>query len=158
MESKLNDFEILNKLGEGSFGTVFKVRRKADKGVYVMKQINISKMNQRLKNEALNEATILAKLDSQFIVRYFESFIDRNLLCIIMELCEGGDLHKYLKMQMGRPLNESQVWRLLIQTALGLAYLHKHKILHRDIKAMNIFMTKDSIRIGDLGVAKLLSD
>lgn len=104
MESKLNEFEILNKLGEGSFGLVYKVKRKADKNIYVMKQINISKMNQRMKNDALNEATILSKIDSQFIVKYYESFIEKNLLCIVMEFCEGGDLHKYLKLQMGRPL------------------------------------------------------
>lgn len=50
-----------------------------------------------MKNEALNEVNILAKIDSSFIVRYHESFIEKNLLCIIMELCDGGDLHKYLK-------------------------------------------------------------
>ncbi|CAD8081737.1 unnamed protein product [Paramecium sonneborni] len=158
MESKLNEFEILNKLGEGSFGQVYKVRRKADKQTYVMKQINISKMNQRMKNEALNEASILAKLDSSYIVKYYESFIDKQLLCIVMEFCEGGDLHKLLKMQMGRPLSENQVWKFLIQTTLGLAYLHKNKVLHRDIKSMNIFLSKDQVRIGDLGVAKLLND
>ncbi|CAD8150243.1 unnamed protein product [Paramecium octaurelia] len=158
MESKLNEFEILNKLGEGSFGQVYKVRRKADKQTYVMKQINISKMNARMKNEALNEASILAKLDSSYIVKYYESFIDKQLLCIVMEFCEGGDLHKLLKMQMGRPLPENQVWRFLIQITLGLAFLHKNKVLHRDIKSMNIFLSKDQVRIGDLGVAKLLND
>ncbi|CAD8061824.1 unnamed protein product [Paramecium primaurelia] len=158
MESKLNEFEILNKLGEGSFGQVYKVRRKADKQTYVMKQINISKMNARMKNEALNEASILAKLDSSYIVKYYESFIDKQLLCIVMEFCEGGDLHKLLKMQMGRPLPENQVWRFFIQITLGLAFLHKNKVLHRDIKSMNIFLSKDQVRIGDLGVAKLLND
>jgi len=51
-----------------------------------------------MKNDALNEATILSKIDSQFIVKYYESFIEKNLLCIVMEFCEGGDLHKYLKL------------------------------------------------------------
>lgn len=115
-------------------------------------------MNQRMKNDALNEASILSKIDSHYIVKYYDSFIDKQLLCIVMEFCEGGDLHRFLKMQMGRPLSENQVWRILIQITLGLAYLHKLKILHRDIKTMNIFLAKDSIRIGDLGVAKLLSD
>lgn len=111
-----------------------------------------------MKNDALNEASILSKIDSHYIVKYYDSFIDKQLLCIVMEFCEGGDLHRFLKMQMGRPLSENQVWRILIQITLGLAYLHKLKILHRDIKTMNIFLAKDSIRIGDLGVAKLLSD
>lgn len=60
---------------------------------------------------------------------------------------------------MGRPLDESTVWKILIQTSIGLTYLHKMKILHRDIKSMNIFLSKDQhVRIGDLGVAKVLSD
>jgi NIMA (never in mitosis gene a)-related kinase len=132
-----------------------------------MKQINISKMNGRQRNEvvtfphveALNEVTILSKLDNQYIVKYFDSFIDKQVLCIIMEYCDMGDLHCFLKGQLGRPLTENQVWRFLIQMCMGLSYLHRSKILHRDIKSMNIFLCRDqAIRIGDLGVAKVLSD
>ena len=59
---------------------------------------------------------------------------------------------------MGRSLNESKIWKYFVQTALGLEYLHSKKILHRDIKTINIFLTKDDqVRIGDLGVAKVLN-
>ena len=60
---------------------------------------------------------------------------------------------------MGRPLEEAKIWRLLIQMCIGLEYLHKKKVLHRDIKTMNMFLSKgEDIRIGDLGVAKVLED
>lgn len=59
---------------------------------------------------------------------------------------------------MGRPLREKLIWKFFIQMCLGLEYLHSKKVLHRDVKTLNMFLTKDdSIRIGDLGVAKVLT-
>ena len=105
----------------------------------------------------MNEVKILSKLSNQHIVKYLDSFIEKSILNIVMEHCEGGDLNNYLKVQMGRPMNETKIWSFFIQMCIGLNYLHANKILHRDIKAMNIFLTKDEIlRIGDLGVAKVL--
>jgi NIMA (never in mitosis gene a)-related kinase len=75
-----------------------------------------------------------------------------------MEYCENGDLGKYLKRQMGRALSENTIWKFFIEMVLGLNYLHTHKILHRDIKTINMFLGKENkIKIGDLGVAKLLN-
>ena len=59
---------------------------------------------------------------------------------------------------MGRHLQESKIWKFFIEMSLGLNYLHSNKILHRDIKTINMFLGKeDKIKIGDLGVAKLLN-
>lgn len=75
-----------------------------------------------------------------------------------MEYCENGDLGKYLKKQMNRPLEEKKIWKFFIEMCLGLRYLHQNKILHRDIKTTNMFLGKeDKIKVGDLGVAKLLN-
>ncbi len=63
-------------------------------------------MNQKMKAEAINEVHILNKLDNEYIVKYYDSFIDKNILNIIMEYCEGGDLNNYLKKQFGRPISE----------------------------------------------------
>lgn len=157
--SALKDFEILGKLGQGSFGIVYKVKRKIDNNKYVLKQINISKMNTRMKDEALNEVKVLSKLEHPNIVKYYDSFIEKQFLNIIMEFCEGGDLSQFLKSQLGRPLKEEKLWKFIIQMCQGLEYIHKKKILHRDIKTMNIFISKDEqIRIGDLGVAKTLQE
>ena len=162
-KGSIKDFEILNKLGQGSFGTVHKVRRKgnfyaADRNLFVIKMINISRMDKRGQQEAINEVKILGSLTNPYIVRYYDSFVENKTLHIVMEYCERGDLSKLIKNQMGRLLSEPRVWKFFIQMVLGLEYLHNKKILHRDIKSLNVFLAKeDSVRIGDLGVAKVLS-
>ena len=124
----------------------------------VMKQIDIAKMKKAQREEALNEAKILSALNSPYIVAYHESFIENEKLCIIMEFCENGDLSQFLKAKRGKHLDELTVWKYFIQICLALQYLHSKKILHRDIKTMNVFLTKDfQIRLGDLGVAKVLN-
>ena len=159
LKSSSKDFEVLNKLGQGSFGTVFKVRRKADKNFYVMKSINISQMDRRGQQESVNEVKILASLDNPYIVKYFDSFIENKTLNIVMEFCDKGDLSQNIRAQMGRLIIESKIWKFFIQMCLGLEYIHSKRILHRDIKSMNVFLIRDDcVRIGDLGVAKVLAN
>lgn len=158
-QSNSKDFEILTLLGKGNFGVVYKVRRKKDKNIYVMKQINIASLSSKMRAEAINEVTILSKLENQYIVKYHDSFVEKNVLNIIMEFCEGGDLSTFIKSNIGRPIHENKIWKFVIQMLVGLDYLHSKKILHRDIKTLNVFITKEEeVRIGDLGVAKILCE
>lgn len=158
-QSSLSEYQIISELGKGSFGIVYKVKRKSDGVVFVLKQINISQLPASMQHEALNEVKILSALENRYIVKYYDSFIENNILSIIMEFCEGGDLNNYLKQLNGKLLNEPIIWKFLIQMCLGLEYIHQKKILHRDIKTANVFLSKDeNIRIGDLGVAKILAE
>jgi len=116
-------------------------------------------MSSQEKENVENEGKILLSIDSPFIVKCYNSFKDDNCLNIVMEYCDSGDLAQYLNInqQLGKNLPEDKVWKYFIQICLGLAHIHTKKILHRDIKSMNIFMNKDgSVKIGDLGVAKEL--
>jgi NIMA (never in mitosis gene a)-related kinase len=75
-----------------------------------------------------------------------------------MEFCDGGDLSNFLKTQNRKPLKEERIWKFFIEICVGLEYIHRNKILHRDIKTLNIFMNKnEEVKIGDLGVAKMLT-
>jgi len=104
------------------------------------------------------EATILSRINSPYIVKFYDSFADKNQINIVMEYCENGDLGQYLKRQTGKLLTESKIWKFFVEMCLGLQYLHANKILHRDVKTINMFLTKDDrIKIGDLGVAKMLN-
>jgi NIMA (never in mitosis gene a)-related kinase len=100
----------------------------------------------------------MKEINSPYIVKYVDSFVESSKLFIVMEHCAKGDLCKYIKAQMGKPIKEEVVWRFMIQILLGLYSLHSKKILHRDIKTLNIFLDDNyDIRIGDLGTAKTLS-
>ena len=74
----------------------------ADSKIYVLKQIDISRMNSAQRKEAVLEATILSKINSPYIVKFYDSFTEKTTINIIMEYCENGDLGLYLKRQMGR--------------------------------------------------------
>lgn len=156
----IRDYIIKEKLGTGSYGVVYKVTKKTDRNIYVLKQISLFGLSNDQINEVENEAKILSQLNSDFVVRYYDSFEEKNFLNIVMEFCNGGDLGGFIEAQKktGTLLNEEVIWKLFIKTCIGLAYLHKRKILHRDLKALNIFLTKDlEVKIGDLGVAKVLT-
>ena len=123
-----------------------------------MKKIKLEETDELTLKEAVTEARVLASLDCAYIVKYFDSFIEDSALYIILELCDKGDLKTYLDRRMGRPLDEKVVRKFFVQLCLGLEYLHYHHILHRDIKSRNVFLVnEDTLRIGDLGLAKVLA-
>ncbi len=80
--SKLVDFEVLSRLGSGSFGTVYKVRRIVDENLYVIKNVRIIELSFKEQSEAINEVQILAQLKSPYVVRYYDSFIEKDSLHI----------------------------------------------------------------------------
>jgi NIMA (never in mitosis gene a)-related kinase len=124
----------------------------------VLKVVDTKKMSSNQKRESVLEATIMSKVQCQYVCKYYDSYLNKDTINIIMEYCENGDLGKYLKKQMGRQLAEAKIWKFFIEMCLGLRYLHSNKILHRDIKTINMFLTKDDkVKVGDLGVAKLLN-
>jgi serine/threonine protein kinase len=96
-KSKLEDFEITGKLGQGSFGVVYKVKRKSNKEIYVLKQIDLSRMGRSQRAECAKEAQLMAKLNHKYIVKLYDTFTQDSKINIIMELCENGDLGLYLK-------------------------------------------------------------
>ena len=152
------DFTFLERIGHGSFGTVFKVKRKADGGLYVVKQVKILTMSRKEQEAAINEVRILASLNSPYVIRYYDSFIDGDSLNIVMELAENGTLSDALKRSRLKNLPERTVWKYFIQLTLGIYHIHQRNIVHRDLKALNVLLDADDcIKIADLGVAKVLT-
>ena len=157
----IKDYIIKERLGTGAFGIVYKVIKKSNNYPYVIKQIPLFGLSQKQINDAKLEAKILSSVKSIYIVRYYESFEENSYLNIVMEYCDGGDLSQFIEKnkETKKPLEENLIWNIFLKITIGLASLHKSKILHRDLKSLNIFLTKKNldIKIGDFGVAKILT-
>ena len=161
MSRLIKDYKIIRILGKGSYASAYLVTKELS-GInqsYVIKQIPLEDLSPSEKEEVKTEAKLLSQIKSDFVVKYYESFEENNFLNIVMEYCELGDLEHLLKQRNNIPLNDNFIWKLFIQIVIGLADLHNMKILHRDLKTSNIFLTKNyDVKIGDLGVAKKLSN
>jgi NIMA (never in mitosis gene a)-related kinase 11 len=84
--------------------------------------------------------------------------LENDCLCIVTEYCEGGDLDQRLKQlkNKGHRLDEDQVIAWFIQILLAVQYMHKSRVLHRDLKARNIFLKSNRVKIGDFGISRIL--
>ena len=156
----LNNYIIEKELGKGTYGIVYIAKKKDDKNIYVIKQISLTGLSQSQKEEVKLESKILKSINSKYVVKYYDSFEEDNKLNIVMEYCECGDLNDFIEKQKKTKhlLQENLIWKFFIKITLGLADIHKLKILHRDLKSLNIFLKQENdVRVGDLGVAKVLN-
>eukprot|EP00899_Mesostigma_viride_P017348 jgi/Mesvir1/25614/Mv01841-RA.1 len=152
-------FEVQKFLGKGSYGSVFRVKRKSDGKIYAVKETNVKQMSQVERDEAVNEIRLLASITHENVVNYHEAFLDGNKLCVVMEYAPNGDISHAIRRraQQGKHFPEELIWSYFIQVCYGLRVLHQMRIIHRDIKSANILrMDNERVKIGDLGVAKLL--
>uniref|UniRef100_H0VWK7 non-specific serine/threonine protein kinase n=1 Tax=Cavia porcellus TaxID=10141 RepID=H0VWK7_CAVPO len=148
----------LQKIGQGSFGKAILVKSTEDGRQYVIKEINISRMSSKEREESRREVAVLANMKHPNIVQYKESFEENGSLYIVMDYCEGGDLFKRINAQKGILFQEDQILDWFVQICLALKHVHDRKILHRDIKSQNIFLTKDgTVQLGDFGIARVLN-
>ena len=156
----LIDFSIEQELGHGSFGLVYKVRSLMTGGTYVIKKINLDHLPQRSQKEVIHEAQILKKIDHPSIVKYYCSFMEGKSLCIVMEYIDGGDLHQLISSHSEKKqyLPEMDIWKMASELSSALQYLHTKSIIHRDVKTMNILVTRDKrVKLADLGASKIVS-
>ena len=156
----MENFEILEKLGEGSYSTVYKVKRKIDNQIYALKKVKLSNLNEKEKTNSLNEVRILASVKSKYVISYKEAFFDEkdSTLGVVMECADNGDLYKKILEYKQKKIyfEEIDIWKIFIQLVKGLKALHDLQILHRDLKSANVFLFKDGhAKLGDLNVSKV---
>ncbi|XP_059819986.1 serine/threonine-protein kinase Nek3 isoform X2 [Hypanus sabinus] len=153
----MDSYKVLKVIGEGSFGRALLVQARNENRQYVMKEIHLSKNPTGLQ-QSRREAILLAKMKHPNIVAFVDSFEVEGHLYIVMEYCDGGDLTQKLLQQKGKLFPEEMVLNLFVQICLGMKHIHDKRVLHRDIKAKNIFLTKIGVvKLGDFGSAHLLN-
>ena len=163
-KTTFNDFEFLRTLGKGAFSTVYLVRRKLNHKQYALKSIIMEKLKEIEQQNSVNEIRLLASISHPNIIGYKEAFWNEKnkTLNIVMEYCDDGDLETKIKIMKRnkQKFEETLIWNYAIQIIKGLKSLHDKKILHRDLKSANIFLTKEKqeCKIGDLNVSKVMKD
>ncbi|CAH0391260.1 unnamed protein product [Bemisia tabaci] len=151
----VSEFEKLNKIGEGTYGIVYRARdTKMDK-IVALKKVRMDHEHDGLPVGDLREISILLSCRHENIVQLKEVVVGRSLdsIFLAMEYCEQ-DLASLLD-NMQAPFTESQVKCIMIQLLRGLSYLHNNFVVHRDLKVSNLLMTdKGCVKIADFGLAR----
>uniref|UniRef100_A0A2K5ZEA7 non-specific serine/threonine protein kinase n=1 Tax=Mandrillus leucophaeus TaxID=9568 RepID=A0A2K5ZEA7_MANLE len=156
----MDKYDVIKAIGKGAFGKAYLAKGKSDSKHCVIKEINFEKMPIQEKEASKKEVILLAKMKHPNIVAFFNSFQENSRLFIVMEYCDGGDLMKRINRQRGVLFSEDQILGWFVQISLGLKHIHDRKILHRDIKAQNIFLSKNGMvaKLGDFGIARVLNN
>ncbi|OEH76870.1 nima-related protein kinase nima1 [Cyclospora cayetanensis] len=176
-DARMAEFEVIRPLGQGQYGKVSLVRHKETGALLCWKAICYAGLRSREKQQLVSEVNVMRSLDHPHIVRYYEHVVQRRqqALYILMEFCDGGDLHKQIETahkHLGG-IQEDRILQVLLQLLSALAYCHEGvglnrvRILHRDLKPCNIFLCSDPrapgdpsrlrVKIGDFGLSRHLS-
>uniref|UniRef100_A0A1B6EEJ2 non-specific serine/threonine protein kinase n=1 Tax=Clastoptera arizonana TaxID=38151 RepID=A0A1B6EEJ2_9HEMI len=147
-------FDIICKLGEGSYGSVYKALHKESGQVLAIKQVPVDTDLQ----EIIKEISIMQQCDSPYVVKYYGSYFKNTDLWIVMEYCGAGSVSDIMRLRK-KTLSEDEIATILCDTLKGLEYLHLRRKIHRDIKAGNILLnTEGHAKLADFGVAGQLTD
>lgn len=131
----------------------------------VWKEIDYGSMHEEEKKHIVSEVNILRDLKHPNIVKYYDRIIDKKntKIYIVMEYCEGGDIMTMIRKfkKNGDRIKEEVIWKILSQLCLAVNECHnrKEKILHRDLKASNVFLDGEgNIKLGDFGLSRILGE
>jgi len=153
----LPGFEILDELGRGGMGIVFRaVQRKLNRVVAVKALRSGSTRSAKARERLRKEAEAVARLQHPFIVQLYDVVEHDGQLFLILEYVRGTSLSARLRQQ---PLSPTDAARLVRQLAQAMQHAHEHGIIHRDLKPSNILITADGMpKVTDFGLAKRLDD
>eukprot|EP00927_Polykrikos_kofoidii_P000179 TRINITY_DN10077_c0_g1_i2.p1 TRINITY_DN10077_c0_g1~~TRINITY_DN10077_c0_g1_i2.p1 ORF type:complete len:1687 (+),score=365.87 TRINITY_DN10077_c0_g1_i2:103-5163(+) len=153
-------YKRLKLLGAGSFGSAYLVQKRDGIGIKLAaKEVQIAHMSETQREATKAEADLLQQISHPNVVAYVDSFLEGSKLYIVMEYADGGDLARRIRdaKEEEKNIRESRILMIFAQLALALEHIHGLHILHRDIKPLNIFLTKqNAVKLGDFGVARII--
>ncbi|ERE80618.1 cyclin-dependent kinase 10 [Cricetulus griseus] len=151
----VKEFEKLNRIGEGTYGIVYRARDTQTDEIVALKKVRMDKEKDGIPISSLREITLLLRLRHPNIVELKEVVVGNHLesIFLVMGYCEQ-DLASLLE-NMPTPFSEAQVKCIMLQVLRGLQYLHRNFIIHRDLKVSNLLMTdKGCVKTADFGLAR----
>ncbi|KAG8654231.1 germinal center kinase 1 isoform X2 [Manihot esculenta] len=155
-EDPTTKYELLNELGKGSYGAVYKARDLRTSELVAIKVISLTEGEEGYE-EIRGEIEMLQQCSHPNVVRYLGSYQGEEYLWIVMEYCGGGSVADLMNVT-DEPLEEYQIAYICREALKGLAYLHSIFKVHRDIKGGNILLTdQGEVKLGDFGVAAQLT-
>ena len=159
--NRMKDYEVFEHIGSGASGDVYRVVYKPTGHNYVLKKMSLANMSDEEQLRAKQEIIVMDEVDHPNVVKFRESFSDPvdNTVDIVMEYCEFGTLEGLIERQRyeGHPFPTDVLLEWMAELLCGLAHIHSKRILHRDLKSSNIFVTsKNHLKLGDFGVCTIL--
>lgn len=152
----MNKFEKLGKIGEGSYGVVFKCRNKENGQIVAIKKFVESEDDPMIRKIAMREVGMLKNLRHPNLVNLLEVFRRKHKIHMVFEYCDHTVLNELEAHPRG--VEEKMVKSIIYQTLHAVNFCHQHKCVHRDVKPENILITKDGvIKLCDFGFARILT-
>lgn len=149
----MQKYEKLEKIGEGTYGTVFKAKNKETHEIVALKRVRLDDDDEGVPSSALREICLLKELKHKNIVRLYDIMISEKKLTLVFEYCDQ-DLKKYFDSCQG-DVDANIVKSFMYQLLRGLAFCHANNVLHRDLKPQNLLINKDGeLKLGDFGLAR----
>ena len=151
----MDNYHVLHPIGEGSFGKVFKGRRKYSGQIVALKFITKRGKTEKDLNNLRQEIDILRGLHHENIILLLDSFETPHEFCVVTEFAQG-ELFEVLEDDHSLP--ETEVRKIAQQLVQSLHYLHSHRIIHRDMKPQNILISANgTVKLCDFGFARAMS-
>jgi len=150
-------YEIEEILGKGSHGVVYRAITRTDGTTVALKKLENIFQGENVKN-CLQEIKIMSKINSEYCIEYYNSYLMDDCLWIAMEFFDAGSIGD-LVLAKNKGLTEAQTRAIIFQVLHGLTYLHSQNLIHRDVKAGNILLSKTGkAKLADFGISAILED
>lgn len=154
MKSKIDKYEKLDLIGEGTYGVVYKAKDTDTGEIYALKKIRLESEDEGIPSTAIREIALLKELQHPNIVRLVNVLHTDKKLTLVFEYLDQ-DLKKLLDTCGPGGLDESSIKSFLYQLLNGIAKCHQHKVLHRDLKPQNLLINREGIlKLADFGLAR----